>query len=87
VFLAAGGFDERLFVTEEIALSRALKRQGRVVMLPYVVHTSARKIRTYSGWEILRMSLRFAMRPWLVKDRRALDLWYGPRRPDVGERR
>jgi glycosyltransferase involved in cell wall biosynthesis len=82
-FAAAGGFDERLFATEEIALSRALKRQGRVVMLPQVVRTSARKIRTYSGWEILRLSVRFGLRPWLVRRREELELWYGPRRPDA----
>jgi glycosyltransferase involved in cell wall biosynthesis len=32
-FEAAGGFDEKLFASEEIAMSRALKRQGRFVVL------------------------------------------------------
>ena len=51
-FEAAGGFDERLFATEEIALSRALARQGRVVILRETVVSSGRKLRTHTGWEI-----------------------------------
>ena len=50
-FEAAGGFDETLFATEEIALSRALARQGRVVILRETVLSSGRKLRTHSGWE------------------------------------
>ena len=54
-FEAAGGFDERLFATEEIALSRALARHGRVVILRETVVSSGRKLRTHSGWEILQI--------------------------------
>src|SRR6202008_145203 len=33
-FQRAGGFDERYFASEEIHLSRALKRLGRFVIIP-----------------------------------------------------
>jgi glycosyltransferase involved in cell wall biosynthesis len=81
-FEAAGGFDEGLFATEEIALSRALRRHGRVVILPETVESSGRKLRTHSGWEILRLVSALARRPSSVRSRERLDLWYGGRRID-----
>jgi len=82
-FEAAGGFDERLFATEEIALSRALARQGRVVILRETVESSGRKLRTHSGWEILRMMSAVARHgPRVLRSRERLELWYGSRRTD-----
>jgi len=43
-FEAAGGFDERYYASEEIHLSRALKRQGRFAMLGHFVTSSSRKL-------------------------------------------
>ena len=83
-FEAAGGFDERLFATEEIALSRALQRHGRLVILRDAVETSGRKLRTYSGWEILRLLAALATSGRrALRSRRHLDLWYGARRVDA----
>jgi len=85
-FEAVGGFDERLFATEEIALSRALHRQGRMVILQEAVETSGRKLRTHSGWEILRLLFTMATPGrGAVRSRRHLDLWYGGRRIDPAE--
>jgi GT2 family glycosyltransferase len=82
-FEAAGGFDETLFATEEIALSRALARQGRVVILRETVLSSGRKLRTHSGWEILRLlSTVVRQGPRALRSRERLDLWYGGRRTD-----
>ena len=82
-FEAAGGFDEKLFASEEIALSRALKRQGRFVVLRESVTTSGRKLRTYSGAEVLRIFGSFAIRgPRSLRKREGLDLWYGERSVD-----
>ena len=81
----AGGWDETLFVSEEIALARAIKKEGRFVIVRTPVHTSGRKVRTYSGGEILSLFLRAAVRPGMVRDRSALGLWYGPRRNDPHE--
>jgi len=87
-FEAAGGFDERLFAAEEIALSRALQRHGRMVILRDAVETSGRKLRTYSGWEILRLLSVLALAGRrALGSRQHLDLWYGARRVDGGSHR
>ena len=58
------------------------------MILREAVLTSGRKVRTYSGWEILRDSLRIAVAGRAgVEDRSRLDIWYAPRRPDPSERR
>ncbi|HYV06653.1 MAG TPA: glycosyltransferase [Blastocatellia bacterium] len=82
-FEAAGGFDETLFASEEIAMSRALKRQGRFIVLREAVTTSGRKLRMYSGREIIRLfgSILLAG-PKALKSRDALEVWYGGRRED-----
>jgi glycosyltransferase involved in cell wall biosynthesis len=80
-FDAAGGFDETLFASEEIWFSRALKRQGRFVILDTSVTTSSRKAHMYSGLEVLRMTWPLFYRGLdALRDRRHLDLWYGKRR-------
>lgn len=82
-FDRAGGFDESLYATEEIALSRALKRLGRVVILRESVETSGRKLRTHSGWEVLRLlTALLRMGPGIFRKREGLDIWYGSRRVD-----
>lgn len=43
-FERVGGFDERYFASEEILLSRVLKREGRFVILREAVFTSPRKM-------------------------------------------
>ena len=68
-FEAVGGFDEDLYASEECSLSWALKRQGRFVLLRETVLTSSRKLRTFSGGEILNALLRLAWRG---------RLWYRP---------
>lgn len=82
-FEAAGGFDETLFASEEITMSRALKRQGRFVVLRESVTTSGRKLRMYSGREVLRLfgSILLAG-PKALRSRDALEVWYGGRRED-----
>ena len=53
VFRRVGGFDERYFASEEIHLSRALKKHGRLVILRDKVITSGRKGRLFTGREVL----------------------------------
>lgn len=85
-FEAVGGFDEGIYATEEIWLSRALGRLGRFVILPAHVTTSGRKLRTYSGFEIVRMTIPLLFRGFGVfRDRRHLQMWYGERRRERGE--
>jgi glycosyltransferase involved in cell wall biosynthesis len=73
-YFAAGGFDEKLFWSEEVAFGNRLKRQGRFVMLREFVITSGRKVRKYSAMGMLRVALRL-----LRGQRVGLDFWYGPR--------
>lgn len=80
-FDAVGGFNEELYVTEDVGLGRALARIGRVVILREEVVTSARKMRTYSVGEKFRAILGFLRSPRRAsRDRARLGLWYGPRR-------
>lgn len=80
-FLEAGGFDQRLFASEEISLSRDLKRLGRFVVLPQRVVTSGRKLRTHSLGDMARPLGRMLLRGQRAFQRReGLELWYGERR-------
>jgi len=82
-FRATGGFDERLFGAEEAAMSRALRRQGKFVVLRESVTTSGRKLRAYSGREVLGVMARLAFSgAKSVRRREGLDVWYGERRAD-----
>ena len=82
-FNAAGGFDEKLFASEEITMSRALKRQGRFVVLRESVTTSGRKLRMYSGKDVLRLFASILLAgPKALRSRDALEVWYGGRRED-----
>lgn len=83
-FRAAGGFDETLYAAEEAAMSQALRRQGRFVVLRESVTTSGRKLRAYSGREFVGQVVRLAVAggPKAVRSRDGLDIWYGERRAD-----
>lgn len=82
-FDATGGFDESLFASEEIGMSRALKRQGRFVVLRESVISSGRKLRMYTGKEALRLFGGILLAgPKALKRRDGLELWYGGRRED-----
>lgn len=74
-FEQVGGFDERYFASEEIHLSRALKRLGRFVILPHAVLTSARKAEVYTMRHSLWLMLRMLW-PGSLKRREGLDFWY-----------
>jgi glycosyltransferase involved in cell wall biosynthesis len=84
-FDAVGGFDEELYASEEITMSRALRRQGRFVVLRESVTSSGRKLRMYSGKEVLRLigSILFSG-PKALRRRDGLEVWYGGRREDPG---
>jgi glycosyltransferase involved in cell wall biosynthesis len=82
-FEAVGGFDETYFGGEEIVFSRAMRRQGRFVVLRQTVVTSGRKLRTHSVVETWGILLPLALRgPRGVRRRDGMDLWYAPRRRD-----
>lgn len=80
-FEAAGGFDERYYAAEDVAISRALARVGRFEVLRHPVHTSDRKLRTFGLLDHLALFVRFALRGrGLLRSRDGLSLWYERRR-------
>jgi glycosyltransferase involved in cell wall biosynthesis len=80
-FERTAGFSEAHYAAEEMVFVRALKRQGRFVVLKEQALTSGRNLRAHSFWSIARLLLRFALRgPEAFRDRRGLDLWYRPLR-------
>jgi len=87
-FDAAGGWNETYYAGEEIFMAKALKRQGRFVIVREPVVTSGRKLRTHTLWEVLGVFAQGAMHPGWAKRRDRLDFFYAPRRPDpFGESR
>lgn len=79
VFRRVGGFDERYFASEEIHLSRAVKKHGRFVILREPVITSGRKGRLFTGRQVF-VQFASALRPGTLKRRDRLEIWYGGRR-------
>ena len=80
-FRKAGGFDERFFASEEIHLSRALKRLGKIKIIRHPVITSARKFRMKSPREhlaLLKNMVRKGKKGW--EQREGLDMWYDGKR-------
>lgn len=61
-FEAADGFDETWYAGEDVAISRALAKQGRFLILREAVRTSERKLRTDGARDHLRLLCRTARR-------------------------
>jgi glycosyltransferase involved in cell wall biosynthesis len=78
---AVGGFDRSLFVFEDVAFGRSLRRAGRVVILRETVSTSGRNLRAHSLRDAVRMLLLLARhRGAFFTSRDGLGYWYGSRR-------
>lgn len=76
-FEAVGGFDEAYYASEEVHLSKALRRQGRFVIVSEPVLTSGRKFRTFSPWGMLKPFLSFCIHGFAaVRKREGLEFWY-----------
>jgi glycosyltransferase involved in cell wall biosynthesis len=80
-FDVIGGFDESLFIGEEVYFSLALRKLGRFRILGEPVVTSGRKLRMYSAREILGDSLSVIFRgPRAARSRNGLHIWYDGKR-------
>ncbi len=81
-FQATGGFNERLYCSEEGALALALKREGRFVVLRERVLTSGRRFRVMSGLQLLANIARLAFSPIKAVTRRSSveKIWYDSNR-------
>jgi glycosyltransferase involved in cell wall biosynthesis len=82
-FQTVGGFDEKLFAAEEAAISVALARLGRFVILRERVTTSGRKLRAGNARQVLRTFMTIAVGGKRALQRReGLQIWYGEQRSD-----
>ncbi|HEX2950263.1 MAG TPA: glycosyltransferase [Armatimonadota bacterium] len=79
-FTHVGGFDESLYASEESAMSRALKRYGRFVILRETVITSGRKLRLHSRREILGVIGQVARTGGKITNRDTAHIWYEAKR-------
>jgi glycosyltransferase involved in cell wall biosynthesis len=80
-FQTAGGFDENYYAAEEVVFIAALKRQGRVVILPETVVTSGRKVCAHSFLSLAGQFTRLVLRGSRgLRRRRGLEYWYEPER-------
>lgn len=80
-FDAVGGFDESLFIGEEVYFSLTLRKLGRFLVLSESVVTSGRKLRMYSAREILGNTLSVILRgPRATRSRDGLHIWYDGKR-------
>jgi cellulose synthase/poly-beta-1,6-N-acetylglucosamine synthase-like glycosyltransferase len=76
-FDAVNGFDERLYGAEDAAISAALKREGRFVVLRERLFTSGRRVRSMSGLKILALLTRIAFVPSDLNRRSSVEkVWY-----------
>lgn len=83
-FDAIGGFDETVYVAEDVLFSRHLKRLGTFVIVTETVVTSGRSVRTHGPLDALRILGTFVLHgPASFRHRHAP--WYGPRRVDDDE--
>ena len=86
-FRELGGFDERLFASEEIEFSRRLKRFARargrkiVILHRHPLLTSARKLHLYTPWEYFRFLVNTVLTGKRnLRRRDACGPWYDGRR-------
>jgi glycosyltransferase involved in cell wall biosynthesis len=86
-FRAAGGFSEELFASEEVDLSRRLKRLGRrygrkiMILHRHPLLTSDRKLRLYGWSELLLFTLKtIVSRGRTLRSRQDCFAWYDGKR-------
>jgi hypothetical protein len=85
-FQSVGGFNERLFGGEDAAMSWALKREGRFVVLWGHVLTSGRRVRGMDGLQMLAALMRMAFFPGILRRRSSVkNIWYDSNRDEGGQ--
>lgn len=80
-FESVQGFNTNLYAGEELDLAHRLKRMGRFRVIRARVLTSGRKLRDYSGRELLSILWGLARKgKRALSDREGLELWYQRRK-------
>jgi glycosyltransferase involved in cell wall biosynthesis len=80
-FERIGGFNEELFIGEEVYFSLAVRKLGRFKILREPIITSGRKLRMYSAGKVFGNMMTVicgGMR--VARSREKLDLWYDGKR-------
>jgi glycosyltransferase involved in cell wall biosynthesis len=76
-FERSGGFNEELFITEELDLGRRLKKVGTLVILRETYLTSPRKTEEFSQLDHVRLFAKLLRNPQkTVRNQKLLDIWY-----------
>ena len=78
---AVGGFNEKLYASEEVNFSYKLKKWGRknkqkFILLPDKVLTSGRKMGWYSSFHLFVYIMLGMLFPFMLRSRKACYLWY-----------
>jgi glycosyltransferase involved in cell wall biosynthesis len=80
-WVETGGFDESLYVAEELAFAKKLRAWCRdhnrafEVITEAAIVTSARKLRWYSSWRLFKQA-SIIFTPWKMRDPRHCSAWY-----------
>ncbi len=81
LFLEFGGFDEKFFAAEELFFSRSLKQKGKFRIVKHPVITSARKLHSYSAWQLMRFLASPLSQFWApLQSKKGLEILYEDRR-------
>jgi len=81
-FDEVGGFSESVYASEEIWLSRRLRRWGRkrrqafCIVSDYPAHSSGRKLEWFSTWQQTGLLLLMLLFPFFVRFKRLCGFWY-----------
>ena len=81
-FLAVGGFSEKVYASEEIWFSRAMRRWGRKQKLKFcIIHeykalSSGRKMEWFSTGQQFGLLFMCIFMPWFVHFKRLCNFWY-----------
>jgi len=81
-FESVGGFDQKLYASEEVRLSRLLRKWGKAngkrfeILELAPALTSARKLKWYSSGEILAWMLLMLLLPIAVRSKKMCAFWY-----------
>ena len=80
-FAATGGYSDEHFAAEDLVFIKALKRQGRVVILAEPVVTSGRSLRGHSWLKIWWLLTKLVIiGPDGFRNRERAEIWYEPKR-------
>jgi hypothetical protein len=85
-FVAVGGFSEEVYASEEIWLSRRLRRWGKArsekfcIIGEYAAISSGRKLEWFGAWQQAGLLIMVLLFPFFVRFKKLCGFWY--KRPE-----